>query len=107
MPLEKIKLEGTAGQGTLAVNRRGFPACVVKGRKKMAKKLSATYGKFRYVTSVARLDAMGAPHVKIGSVHTYCPSSYFWWLENFYQPKPNEKNLKQPQIKYDVISVII
>ena len=112
MLLEKIKPEGTAGKGILPyrMQQAGIkevdcdPPCLVKGRKKMAKMLSETYGKFEYITSVVRLDVMGAPHVMFGSTPAYCPASYFMWLENIYQPIDNEKNLKQHQVNYDITS---
>jgi hypothetical protein len=112
MLLEKIKPEGTAGKGIwfYRMQKAGIkevdcdPACLVKGRKKMAKILSETYGKFGYISSVARLDAMGAPHVMFGSIPSYCPATYFLWLENIYQPIGNGKNLNQHQVNYDITS---
>jgi hypothetical protein len=117
MPSKKVKIEKSVGLGTFKINHRGFPemkenvvsrstvhrwkkagkkeincdtACNVKTRKEMGQKLFNKYGMYKSPTQVARLEEKGAPVVIIGSTRTYCPTSFYWWVENEYWPERNE-----------------
>ena len=131
MSSKKVKITGTAGQGTRKVQRVGFknldkakskttiwrwqkegkteidcdPAVNVKGQKNLGREFKKDYGKYGNARQIKRLEDAGLPYVPVGSEHGYCTDSCYWWYDNIYRPKIRrikQRNLKSKKLATDV-----
>jgi hypothetical protein len=94
MPSKKVKITGTAGQGTIKVRRVGF--------KNLANEFKKKYGRYGNARQIKRLEDAGMDWVPVGSEHGYCTDSCFWWYENVHNPKIREIKLKNLNSYTDV-----